>query len=51
MWLSGPDFLREASPNRAPTAETIPLDTQDPEVRSEVTTHITGVKGAPGLGL
>ena len=49
-WLSGPDFLREASPNRAPTAETIPLDTQDPEVRREVTSHITGVKGAPTLG-
>ena len=43
-WLSGPQFLREASSSCPPVAEVVALDAQDPEVRSEVNT-------APGLGL
>ena len=48
-WLSGPEFLREASPSCPPYAEVVALDVQDPEVRSEVAVHVTGVNTAPGL--
>ena len=48
-WLSGPEFLREASPSCPPYTEVVALDVQDPEVRSEVAVHVTGVNTAPGL--
>lgn len=50
-WLSGPEFLRETSSSFPPVAEVVALDAQDPEVRSEVSVHVTGVNTAPpGLG-
>ena len=49
-WLSGPEFLREASSCCPPVTEVVALDAQDPEVRSEVAVHVTGVNTAPGLG-
>ncbi|XP_022808364.1 uncharacterized protein LOC111345347 [Stylophora pistillata] len=53
-WLRGPEFLREASPNPLSTVEainqSIALDLQDPEVRSQVITYTTDVVTIPGLG-
>ena len=49
-WLSGPEFLKDATPSHTPVAEVVALDAQDPEVRSQVVAHITGVNETPGLG-
>ena len=49
-WLSGPEFLREASSSCPPVAEVVALDAQDPKVRSEVAVHVPGVNRAPGIG-
>ena len=49
-WLSGPEFLKHATPSHTPVAEVVALDAQDPEVRSQVVAHITGVNETPGLG-
>ena len=49
-WLSGAEFLKEASPSFSPATEVVALDAQDPEVRSQVTAHVMNVNTALGLG-
>ena len=49
-WLSGPEFLKEASPSFPPATEVVALDAQDPEVRSQVAAHVMNVNTALGLG-
>ena len=49
-WLQGPKFLSEASSSFPSATEEVALDTEDPEVRSQVTAHVTDVNTHPGLG-
>ena len=49
-WLSGLEFLKEASPSFLPATEVVALDTQDPKVRSQVTVHVMSINTALGLG-
>lgn len=49
-WLSGPEFLRQASFTSPLGEEEIPLDEDDPEVRRQVIVHSTDVNMARELG-